>query len=420
MNKLTTLLKKLEAADKIVSANLENMDLAKELLVPKWKVWLLLRIFGKGGDSFEDDEAITMLTQIDESFRWNELSTAECLAGYGHNEDIIISLINDKRIKEEVGVLDDIIDSIRQYIPEKKTILKTSFNHNKFITESEIICKSEDKETLTINIGAYGETAIHYCDKVAFPSRGKKENVYGPNAYRVPVSELTYEILKNIGVAGNDSYINSNKILELVGKMEKQIKSYKIKLVKKEGIDFDEAEHICNALRYWMFVRIFKTTMPAGVIMDELKDCMSPTVKKLHMIDNDQLDLVKMTFDFESMQEMIDEIHKRLSPEAVLYIGDAAFDKIYNETGIYTLNKKGGYDRHKTNELEIGLKNIFASDIMSSSIILKTFRTDWSGLWVGIVGVDDDEIHWLSRAGVQDMRELVGQILSWTKDAEQK
>lgn len=417
--KLTTLLKKLEKADHIISTNLENMDLAKSILVPKWKVWLLLRIFGEGVDSFEDDEATSLLTQIDESFRWDELPTAERLAGYGHSEDIICSLVNDRLLKEEIGDLDNIIDDIRKYIPEKKTILKTSFDHDKCIVESEIICKSEDKVTLTINIGVYGKTVVQYGDKKAYISHGKRESVYGPYPHRVPISELTYNILKDIGAA-DDSYINSNKILELVGKMEKQIKSYKIKLVKEEGVDFDEAGHICNSLRYWMFVRIFKTTIPTGAIMAELRECMSPMIKKLYNADNDRLDLITRSFDFESMEKLIDEIYKRLSPEAVLYVGDMAFDKIYNETGVYTPNKKGSYDRHKTHELEIGLKNIFASDIMSSSIILKTFRTDWSGLWVGIVGVDDDEIHWLSRAGVQDLRELVEQILNWTKEAEQQ
>ena len=46
-NKLEGLLKKLADADEYISTSLDNMDLAKEFLVPKWKIWLLLRIFGK-------------------------------------------------------------------------------------------------------------------------------------------------------------------------------------------------------------------------------------------------------------------------------------------------------------------------------------------------------------------------------------
>ena len=166
----------------------------------------------------------SILEYVDMSFRWDELSTELRIAGYGHNEEIITGLINQKSVIENIGYIDEIINDIRQYIPEKKLVLKTSFNHNKLITESEMICKSANKETLKINIGYWGKTAVHYCGKVAFPSRGTNETVMGPSALRVPVAELTYEILKDIGVF-DGAYINTNKIIDLASKIEEKIKS---------------------------------------------------------------------------------------------------------------------------------------------------------------------------------------------------
>ena len=269
-NKLIDLLKKLARADKIVSTNLENMDLAKELLVPKWKVWLLVRIFGEGGNTFVEDDSILLLDQVDESFRWEELSTETRLAGYGDNANIICSLLNDKRIKEEVGNLDDIIDDIRRYIPGRNTILKTSsFNHDKCIVESEIICKRDDKKLFTINIGAYGKTVIHYCNKVAFPSRGLNEGIYGPNPHRVPISELTCEILKSIGVIGetldDDKMIQNNlkrkEKIEMDNLLEKKFTNFFEKEEERMKNLFTSCDKLLNMAPFDEVNKLFETSL---------------------------------------------------------------------------------------------------------------------------------------------------------------
>ena len=203
------LLDKLNRYDESVSRLIDNADISKHILLPKWKIWLLLRIFGEKKCECDDSFATQALDLFDDALDWSELPFEAQIAAYKNNENFITAAIYyDKALRKEIGSLNEALDQLSELVPNKVSVNNTVyFKDNKTL---KFECWAKFKRVLGIEVSKNYKTSISYFDKEVFPCKGlENETVMGPKWNRVMVAPIVAEIFRQIGALDDDQ--NNNK-----------------------------------------------------------------------------------------------------------------------------------------------------------------------------------------------------------------
>ena len=243
--KMTTL-KKLDLLDKLnrydesISRLIDNADISKHILLPKWKIWLLLRIFGEKKCECDDSFASQALDLFDDALDWNKLPFDDQIAAYKNNENFIEAVTYYNRdLRKEIGSLNEILDQLSELVPNK-----VSVNTTEYFKDSKVIklkCWGKFKQILGIEIGENCKTSISYFNKEVFPCKGlENENIMGPKWNRVMVSSIVAEIFRQIGVLDDDEIDqDTNAVEKTINKTKYRDCENSIKPLINELNDYD-------------------------------------------------------------------------------------------------------------------------------------------------------------------------------------
>ena len=256
------LLDKLNRYDESISRLIDIVDISKHILLPKWKIWLLLRIFGEKKCERDDSFATQALDLFDDALDWSELPFEAQIAAYKNNENFITAAIYyDKALRKEIGSLNEVLDQLSELVPNKVSVNNTVyFKDNKTL---KFECWAKFKRVLGIKVSENYKTSISYFDKEVFPCRGlENETVMGPKWNRVMVAPIVTEIFRQIGALDDDQN-NSKKEekIEMDNLLEKKFTDFFKQEEDRMKNLFTSCDKLLNMAPFDEVNKLFETSL---------------------------------------------------------------------------------------------------------------------------------------------------------------
>ena len=178
------LLTKLDIADKAISTCTEEVDIAMESMLIKWKLYALLRIFG---DNSKFNFALRALNKFDKNINLTNVTLVHRLTDYFNNKNTINALIRDFDVTHVTvpGGVNALLDSLNSLVPEKKSWLQTDTDNN-FDDEDwrrylQILCLSKNQAVLEVWARRDYDTTIFYRIGLSLPISMRATVIYSSN-----------------------------------------------------------------------------------------------------------------------------------------------------------------------------------------------------------------------------------------------